>query len=130
MVRGGKGDQLVVGGHGVVAGLADVAGHRVAVDAHEPLGLTDTAAVGDVLQEGDGLLPAQMRVEQRRALAFGEPIAAGAATEKANRGRLAVVAANGEVSPTTHAMIGAVGIQAAEPSEVVDGPPPSTYPLR
>jgi hypothetical protein len=78
----------------VVTGLAGVTGHRVAVDAHEPLGLADAAAVGDVLQDGDGLLPGQMRVEQRGALAFGEPIAARATSEEADRGRLAVMAAD------------------------------------
>jgi hypothetical protein len=127
VVRGGEGDQLVVGRHGVVAGLTGVAGHRVAVDADEPLGLADAAAVGDVLQDGDGLLSGQMGAEQRGALAFGEPIATGTTSEEADRVGLAVVAADGEVSPAPQGVIGAVGIQAAEPREVVHGPPPTTY---
>jgi len=127
VVRGGKGDQLVVGRHGVVARLADGAGHRVAVDSHEPLGLADAAAVGDVFQDGRGLLLGQMRAEQRGALAFGGPIATGSTSEEADRGGLAVVTADGEVFPTAEAVIGALGIQAAEPREVVHGPPPTTY---
>ena len=44
VVRGGKGDQFVGGRPGVVAGLAGVSGHLIALDSHEPLGLTDSAA--------------------------------------------------------------------------------------
>jgi len=125
VVRGGKGDQLVVGEPGVVAGLADVAGHGVAVDPHQSLGLADAAAIGDVLQDGDGLLASQMGVEQRGPLAFGEAIAARAAPEEANRGGLAIVATDGEVFAAPDAVIGALGIQTAEAREVVHGPPPT-----
>jgi hypothetical protein len=128
VVRGGKGDQLAVGLLGVVSGFADVSSHRVAVDADEPLGLADAAAVGDVLQDGRGLLLGQVRPEQRRALAFGEAIAAGATSKGADRrGGLAVVAADGEVFTPSDAMIGALGIQAAEHGEVIHGPLPTTY---
>jgi hypothetical protein len=33
----------------MIPGLAAVAGHRVAMDADEPLGLADAAPLGDVL---------------------------------------------------------------------------------
>jgi hypothetical protein len=56
VVRGGKGDQLVVGRLGMNADLEGVAGHSVAVDPHEPLGLADATAVFDVLQHGRGLV--------------------------------------------------------------------------
>jgi len=111
----------------MVAGLAGVTGHGVAVDPHEPLGLADPAAFGDVLEHGGGLLLGQMRAEQRGRLAFGEPIATGTTAEEADRVVLAVVAADGEVFAATDAMIRALGIQAAESSEVVHGPPPTTY---
>jgi hypothetical protein len=111
----------------MVARLAGVSGHGVAVDAHEPLGLADAAALGDVPQHGRGLLLGQMGMEQRGPLAFGEPIAAGATAEEADRVALAVMAADGEVFSATDAMIGALGIQAAEPREVIHGSPPTTY---
>jgi hypothetical protein len=128
VVRGGEGDQLVVGRLGVVAGLADVSGHRIAVDSHESLGLADAAAVGHMFEHGEGLLLGQMGMEQRGALAFGEPVATGAATEQADRVVLAVMTADGEVFAATHTMIGTVGIQAAEPRKVIHSPPPATYP--
>jgi len=115
-----------MGRPGVIAGLAGVAGHGVAVDAHEPLCLADAAALGDVLQDGDGLLPGQVRVEQRHPLAFGGPTAAGPTAEEADRVVFPVVAADGEVFAVPDAMIGAVGIQAAEPREVIHDPPPAT----
>jgi hypothetical protein len=127
VVRGGKGDQLVVGRHGVVAGLAGVAGHRVAVDSHQAFGLADTASLGEVLQDGGGRSLGQMRTEQRGALAFGETIAAGAASEKADRGVLAVATGDGEVFAAPDAMLGTLGIQAAESREVVHGPPQAAY---
>jgi hypothetical protein len=111
----------------MIAGLAGVAGHGVAVDAHQPLGLADAAALGDVLQDGDGLLASQMGMEQRGPLAFGEAIAARAAPEEADRVILAVMAADGEVFSAPESMIGALGIQAAEAREVIHGPPPTIY---
>jgi hypothetical protein len=114
VVRGGEGDQLVVGRHGVVAGLAGIAGHGIAVDPHQPFGLANAAPLGDVFEEGRGLVLGQMGTEQRGALAFGGAIAAGAASEEADRGVLAVAAGDGEVFTAPDAMIGASGIQAAE----------------
>jgi hypothetical protein len=130
VVRGGKGDPLVVGGQGVVAGLADVAGHRIAVDPDESLGLADAAALGDVFQHGGGLLHCQVGMEQRGALAFGGPTAAGTAAEEADRVALAVVAADGKVFSAPDTRIGAPGIQAAEAREVVHGPPPTDHAIR
>jgi hypothetical protein len=112
----------------MIPGLAAVAGHRVAMDTDESLGLADAAPLGDVLQDGRGFLRRQVRAEQRGPLALGEPIAAGAAAEESDRRGFAVVAADGEVFPAADSMIGAVGIQAAERREVVHGPPRATYP--
>jgi hypothetical protein len=109
-------------------GLAAVARHGVAVDLHESFGLADAAPLGDMLQHGDGLLRREVGAEQRSALALGEPVAVRPAAEEADRRGLAVVAADGEVFPAPDAMIGAPGIQAAEPREVVHGPPRVTYP--
>ena len=61
------------------------------------------------------------------ALAFGEAIAAGAASEEADRVVLAVVTGDGEVFAAPDAVLGASGIQAAESREVIHGPPPAAY---
>jgi hypothetical protein len=127
VVRGGEGDQLVVGRPGVVAGLAGVSGHGVTVDAHEPLGLADAAALGEMIEDGDGLIFGQVRAEQGCALSLGEAVAAGSASEEADRVVLTVATADGEIFPAPDAMIGAVGIQAAESGEIVHGPPLATY---
>jgi hypothetical protein len=111
----------------MLARLADVSGHRVAVDPHQPLCLADATPLGDVPQDGRGLVLGQMRPEQRGALALGEAIAAGAASEEANRAVLAVATGDGEVFAAPDAVIGALGIQAAEAREVVHGPPPAAY---
>jgi hypothetical protein len=62
-----------------------------------------------------------MGAVQRGAFAFGEPGAAGAAVEQAILAELAEVARDGEVSGAAPAEVGASGIQATEPREVVHG---------
>jgi hypothetical protein len=84
-VRGGSCDQCVVGRRRVPPGLAAVAGHRVAMDAHEPLGLAGAAPLGDVLRYGDGLLGGQVGTEQRGVLGLGVPVTSGAAAEESAR---------------------------------------------
>jgi hypothetical protein len=105
-------------------GFAGIASHRVAVDPDQPFGLADAAAFGDMFEDGDGLLFGEVRVEERSALAFGETIAAGAASEESDRVIFAVAAADGEIFATPNAMIGAWAIQAAELSEVIHGEGP------
>jgi len=111
----------------MAAGLEGVAGHSVAVDPHETLGLTDATALFDVFEHGGGLLPGQVGTKERGALAFGEPSVARATPKETDRRRvLAIMAADGEVFQTPDAMIGTLGIQAAEPREIIHGPPPTT----
>jgi len=71
-VLGGKGHELVVGIAGVDAGAAGQAHHGVAVDAGQPFGLADAAALVQVRQDGVGLLGRQPAVKQGGALALGE----------------------------------------------------------
>jgi hypothetical protein len=115
----------------MVAGLARVAGHGVAVDARQSLGLADAAALGDVLQDRLGLLAGQVGMEQRGALALGEAAPARPTAEEADRVILAISAADREVFAAPGAEIGASRIRAAEAREVIHGPPPTTdRPLR
>src|SRR5512135_3753214 len=95
--------------------ILPVAGDRVPMHAHEPLGLADAVALGDVVQDrGDGLL-GQAGAEQRGALALGEASLARVAVEQSELLLFAVVAADREVFSAPSALVWAVGIQAAEP---------------
>src|SRR4051794_22203206 len=93
----------------------------IAVDFDQASGLPDAAALGEVLEHRAGLLLGQVGVEQRRALALGEAVLAGVAIEQPDVILFAVAAADGEVSGVALAEQGAIGILAAEASEVVHG---------
>jgi hypothetical protein len=80
-VRGGKSHELVVSVAGVSSGDLRQAGDGVAVDVDQASGLSDAAALGEVLEHGAGLLVGQVGMEQGRALALGEAIFAGVAIE-------------------------------------------------
>jgi hypothetical protein len=86
-VRGGKGHQIVVESPGVLAGQPAVAADGVAVHPAQPPGLTDAAALGDVLEDRFDPLRGEPGIEQRGALALGEPTAASAAAEESDRCR-------------------------------------------
>jgi hypothetical protein len=106
---------------GVLAGEQGQAGDGVLADADQPGGLADAAAVGEVGEDGQELVLRQVGTEQGRALALGEAGAAGGAVEQAVLLVAAVAHADGEVSAVTPAVVGAVGVEAAEAAEVVQG---------
>lgn len=95
----------------------------VAVDADEPLGLSDAAAVVEVGEDGTGLLVGEPAIKKGRALAFGE---AGLAIEQTDMFLLAVAVADREVAGTAWAVQRAVGVMRAEASEIVHGGEPSS----
>jgi len=95
-------------------GLAAVAGNGLAVDADEPPGLADAVALGDVSEDRDRLLRRQVGAEERGALALGEASLADAAAEQSAGLIGAVAMTHGEISGPPLAVLGAVGIQAAE----------------
>jgi hypothetical protein len=94
---------------------------RIAVDLDQACGLSNAAALGEVLKYGASFLFGQVRVEQRCARALGEAVFAGVAVEQPDVFVFAVAVANGEVSGIALAEQGAVGFLAAEASEVVHG---------
>jgi hypothetical protein len=106
---------------GVSAGHLRQAGDGVAVDIDQASGLSDAAALGEVLEHGAGLLVGQVGMEQGRAFALGEAVLAGVAVEQADVVVLAVAGADGEVPCMASAVEGAIGLLAAETSEVVHG---------
>ena len=104
----------------MLTGPQTVADHGVLADAEQAAGLTNADAFGDVLQDGDGLVVGQARVEQGRALAFGEAVLAGAAIEEAPLFG-AVTHAHGQVAVPTLAIVGALLVLTAEATQVVHG---------
>jgi hypothetical protein len=120
-VRGGKSHELVVSVVGVIAGQPGEPDDRVAVDTDEALGLSDAAALAEVLEHGAGLVLGQVGVEQGRALALGEAVLAAVAVEQPDVVLLAVAGADGEVAGAPMAVEWAVGVLAAEANEVVHG---------
>ena len=106
---------------GMLSGQFRQADDRIAVDLDQASSLSNAAALGEVLEHGAGLLLGQVGVEKRRALALGEARLAGVAIEQPDVVLFAVAAADGEVSGVALAEQGAIGILAAEASEVVHG---------
>jgi hypothetical protein len=118
-VEGGNGHELIVEGPGVAAGQSAVADHGVGGHADEPGGGPHAGAVGEMPEDRDGLVRGELRAEQGRAPAFGEPIAAGAAIQQPNVLVLAVAGAHRQVAEAPLAVIGAVVILAAETGEIL-----------
>ena len=118
-VFGGKRHDLVVELAGVLAGEPGVADHGVAVHLHQPGGGADAVAFGEVLEDRGGLLLGQLRAEEGRPLAFGEPSLAAAAVEQPPELVLAVEGADGQVIAASLAVVGALGVQAAEARQVL-----------
>jgi len=108
-----------VEGPGVSAGDAAVANHRVGGHADESGGGPHAGAVGQVPEDRDGLVLRQLGAEQGRALACGEPVAAGAAVQQPDVLVLAVAGADCQVAEAPLTMIGTGVVLAAEAGEVL-----------
>jgi hypothetical protein len=105
----------------MTAGGAGQSDHGVAVDADEPFGLADAAALVEVGEDGVRRLVGEPAVEQGRTLALGEAGLAGVAVEQPDVVPLAVAVADREVAGAAEAVQPAVGVVAAEASEIVHG---------
>jgi hypothetical protein len=106
---------------GMLSRQSRQADDRIAVDDDQAPGLSDAASLGEVLEDGAGLLCGQVGVEQRGAFALGEARLADVAVEQPDMVGLAVACADREVSCVALAEEGAIGFLAAEASEVVHG---------
>jgi hypothetical protein len=91
----------------------------VRIDADEASGLSNAAALGEVLKHGEDLLLGEMAVEQGRPLALGEAVLAGVTVEESDVVPLAVAGADREIAGVAAGVEGAVGVLAAEAREVV-----------
>jgi len=106
---------------GVLAGQFGQPHDGVLIDTDQPARLANATAIGQVLQDGQGLVPGEARIEQGGGLAFGEAGLAGPAVEQTVLLVAAVVGTDGEVVLAPLAVQGAVGVLAAEAAEVVHG---------
>src|SRR3954471_17963728 len=126
-VSGGKSGLLVVKVAGVLPGDSAQAADRASIDLAESSGLADATPLGDVVQDRSERLRREPGVEARRPLPLGESILAGAAPEHPPLLLVTVATGHGQISGPPLAILGAVGIEAAEAREVVHVPAP---PLR
>jgi hypothetical protein len=110
-----------VGIAGVLSGHAGQPHDRVAVDSDEPLGLSDSVTLDQMLEDGDHFLRGQTGVRQRSTLAFGESGLASVAVEQSDRLMLTVAVADREIASVSLTVERAVGILTAEAREVVHG---------
>ena len=115
---GGKRHELVVELPGVVAGQAAVADDRVGGDPDLPGGGADAVAVGEVLEQGDRLVPGQLRAEEGGPLPLGEPGLAGPAVQESDVLVLAVPATDRQVAQPAFAVVGALLVLATEAGQV------------
>src|SRR4051812_17134354 len=106
---------------GVLPGGAGQSDDGVAVDADEPPGGADAAALVEVLEDGVRLLLGQVAAVERRALALGEAGPAGVAVELPELLVLAEASADREIAGVALAVECAARILAAEAREVVHG---------
>jgi hypothetical protein len=109
---------------GVFTGALAQAADRVAVHLAESAGLADPASLGAVLQDRLGLFRRQPGIEQGRPLPLGEAGLAGAAAEHTSLLVGTIATGHSQISGPPLAMLGALGILAAEAREVVHGAAP------
>jgi uncharacterized protein YgbK (DUF1537 family) len=99
---------------GVRASPQGIAGNGVLIHTGQPCRLAGTAAILEVLEDGESLLVGQPRIEQGRAFAFGEAALTGAAGEHAALLAGPVVKADAQVALAPQAIIGTVGVLTTE----------------
>jgi hypothetical protein len=119
VVFGGKSHEFVVELSRVFARLEGQAGDGVLADPDQACGLSGAAAISEVGEDGKDLVLGESGVEERCGLAFAEAVLAGATVEEAVLLLGAVVHADGEIAVAAKAIVGAVGVEAAEAVEVV-----------
>jgi hypothetical protein len=91
------------------------------MDADEAPGLPDAVGLGEVMEDGTGLLVGHPAVEKRGALPLGEAGLAGLAIPQADVVVLAVAVADREVAGIALPVPRTFGVLAAEEGEVVHG---------
>ena len=110
------------------AGEDGQAYHRVLVDPDQATRLADAAALLEMLEDGEGFLLGEFAAVQRGALAFGESLLAGAAGENPAFLVGSIAEADPQVVEAALAVVGAIGVLAAEGFQVVHEVSPRSEP--
>jgi len=104
---------------GVLASHHGQAYHGVPVDAYQAAGLPHPTALLQVLQDRQRFVLGELAAVQGGAFAFGAALLAGAAGEDAALLVGAIAKADTQIVAATLAIVGAVGVLAAEVFQVV-----------
>ena len=104
---------------GVLTGFGRQPYHRVFVDPDQAAGLADAAALLEMLEDGEGFLLGEFGVIKGGALAFREAFLAGAAGEDAALLVGSIAEADAQVVEAALAVVGAIGVLAAEDFQVI-----------
>jgi len=102
----------------MVAGEPGVADHRIAVHFHQSCGGADAGSIGQVLEDRQRLLVAQLGAEQRGSLPLGEAGLASATVEHAALLVFAVAGEDGQVAGSAFPIVGAILVLTAESGQV------------
>ena len=103
----------------MLAGDDGQADDGILVDPHEATRLTHPTTFLQMLEDGQGFVLGQFGAIQGCTFAFGEPFLTGATGQDATRLVGAIAEAHPQVALATLAVIGTIGIQAAEVFQVV-----------
>ena len=98
--------------------------HRVLVDPDQAARLADAATLLEMPEDGEGFLLGEFAAVQRGALALGEALLAGAAGEDSALLVGAIAEADPRVVEPALAVVGAIGVLAAEGFQVIHGASP------
>ncbi len=96
------------------AGHSAQTADRAAIHVTKSTSLTNATPVGEVFQDRFQLFRRQFGIEERSSLPLGETDLANAAPEHSPLLVQAVATGDGEVLGPAFAMLGAIGIEAAE----------------
>ena len=108
----------------MIAGDPAQAADGAAIDLAKTAGLPDATPFGDVLQDRFDFPRRQSGVEERGSFSLREASLASLTAEHASGLLRAIATGHREISGSTLAVFRALGIQAAEASEVVHGAAP------
>lgn len=95
--------------------------HGVLVDTDQASGLTDATTFLQMLEHGEGFVVGKFGAVERSAFAFGETLLAGAAGQDTALLVGAIAKAHTQIVAAALAVVGAVGVEAAEFFQVIHG---------
>ena len=105
----------------MLAGEGGQAYHGVFIDADQSSGLTDAATFLQMLEYREGFVLGEFGAVERCTFAFGEALLAGAAGQDPALLVGSIAKAHTQVVAAALAVIGAVGVEAAEVFQVIHG---------